>query len=221
MNRPKLVGDVVAHWLQHASDRRTVVFATSIAHSVALAEEFQRCGVAAEHVDADTPQPARDATFERFRTGQTQVLTNALLASFGFDLPVLSCVVLARPTRSLQLFLQMVGRGLRSAQGKADCLVLDHSGCVRRHGFAHDERAWTLDGERALIERPKAERERGEAKVLTCPDCHAIFSGAQVCPECGHYFAPKGRTVTTLDGELVEVGINLEPDERGRMGYAL
>ena len=219
VNRPKLVGEVVATWLARAGGRRTVVFATSIAHSASLCEEFLRAGVAAEHVDADTPQALRDATFERFRSGQTQVLTNCFLASYGFDLPELSCVVLARPTKSLMLYLQMLGRGLRTAEGKADCLVLDHSGCVHRFGFAHDERAWTLEGERALIERDSASREKHEAKLLTCPECSATFSGARLCPECGYFFAPKGKEIETLDGELVEIGEHLEPEERERMAW--
>jgi DNA repair protein RadD len=219
VNRPELVGDVVEHWLKHAAMRRTVVFATSIKHSVALCEEFLRCGVAAEHVDANTPQELRDATFERFRSGQTQVLTNCFLASYGFDLPELSCVVLARPTRSLMLFLQMLGRGLRTAPGKTDCLVLDHSGCVHRHGFAHDARAWTLEGEHALVTRPKAASERRESTQRTCPECSCVFAGARLCPECGFFFAPKGKEVKTLTGELVEIGQHLGRDDQDRLAF--
>ena len=219
VNQPKLIGDVVAHWLKLAGNRRTVVFATSIKHSIALCEEFLRNGVAAEHVDADTPQELRDATFQRFRTGCTQVLTNCFLASYGFDLPELSCVVLARPTRSLMLYLQMIGRGLRTAEGKTDCLVLDHSGCVHRHGFAHDERAWTLDGERALIEPDRAEHEKRESKNLTCPECACVFSGARLCPECGYFFAPVGKEVKTLDGQLIEIGTTLTRDQQDKLAF--
>jgi superfamily II DNA or RNA helicase len=219
VNRPELVGDVVAHWLKHAGTRRTVVFATSIAHSAALCAEFLRAGVAAEHVDANTPQVLREETFERFRSGQTQVLTNCFLASYGFDLPALSCVVLARPTRSLMLYLQMVGRGLRIAEGKTDCLVLDHSGSVHRHGFAHDERLWTLHGERALIERKKSPAEARETKQLTCPDCACVFAGGRLCPTCGYYFAPKGKEVRTLEGELIEIGADLEPEQCDQLAF--
>ncbi len=217
VNQPKLVGDVVAHWLEHAAARRTVVFATSIAHSVALCEAFLRVGVAAEHVDADTPQAMRDATFDRFRRGQTQVLTNCFLASYGFDLPELSCVVLARPTQSLMLFLQMIGRGLRTSEGKTDCIVLDHSGCVHRHGFAHDPRTWTLHGDRALVQTKSSPRQQRESKQLTCPDCSAVFSRVRLCPECGYFFAPKGKEITMLDGSLIEIGEQIEPQQQDRM----
>ncbi len=219
MNRPALVGDVVAHWLAHAATRRTVVFATSIRHSVALAAEFSRAGVAAEHVDAGTPAGDRSEIFQRFRSGGTQVLTNCFLASYGFDLPDLAAVVMARPTKSLMLYLQMLGRGLRPADDKTDCLVLDHAGNVHRHGFAVDERLWTLDGERALVPPEHRVIERPEAKQLTCPDCQCVFTGSRVCPECGYYFAPKGREVQTLDGELVEIGANLPDDQQDRLQF--
>src|SRR5204863_1217103 len=106
-------------------------------------------------VDAGTPVAQRETTFRRFRDGTTQVLTNCFLAAYGFDLPALSCIVLARPTRSLMLYLQMLGRGLRIAPGKCDCLVLDHAGCVHRHGFATDPRAWTLAGDHATVPTPR------------------------------------------------------------------
>jgi DNA repair protein RadD len=210
MNKPKLVGDIVEHWLEHAPTRRTVVFATSIEHSMALCKEFIEHGVSAEHVDANTPQTARESTFDNFSTGRTQVLTNCTLASIGFDLPELDCVVFARPTASTGLYLQMLGRGLRPAPGKADCLVLDHAGNVVRHGFATDDRYWTLNGKYAQDEEKlKADRERKEkAEELTikCPQCKALFSMTNQCPECGYFFPPKAKRLTVADGKLVELG---------------
>ncbi len=215
VNKAELVADIVETWLARAGGRRTAVFATDIAHSTALAEAFQRAGVAAEHVDAKTPTDQRAATFERFREGDTQVLCNCLIATIGFDLPAMSCVVLARPTKSLVLYLQMVGRGLRPAEGKSDCLVLDHSGAVHRHGFATDPRVWTLEGKTALDTRASATKAREEPKQIDCPSCAAVFSGSRTCPECGYELVPKGRMVETLDGELIEVGVGLEPSEMG------
>lgn len=229
-NCPELVGDVVQTWLGRAADRRTVVFCCSISHSAAMTESFLRAGVAAEHVDANTPPHDREATFKRFSDGDTQVLTNCLLASYGFDLPVLSCVVLARPTKSLMLYLQMIGRGLRIAPGKTDCLILDHSGCVHEHGFAHDDRRWTLEGDYALVDRPKSSGKArgGDAELVDCPECAAIFSGTRTCPECGFYLKPRGQEIETLDGELIEIGAQMEPDDKERLvflcelrGYAI
>lgn len=206
MNTSQLVGDVVQHWLEHAGGRRTVVFATSIAHSVALSERFLRMGVVAEHVDAGTPTHEREAIFQRFSSGATQVLTNCFLASYGFDLPELSCVVLARPTKSEMLYLQMIGRGLRTAPGKADCLVLDHSGCVHMHGFAEEDRQWTLDGRRNFGgTRDGGSKAKSEAAQIDCPECHAVFSRTIVCPECGYQLKPRAQDVETEDGRLVEL----------------
>ncbi len=218
VNQPQLVADVVQTWLERAGGRRTVVFATSIAHSVALSEAFQRAGVAAEHVDANTPTAERAQIFARFVAGQTQVLTNCFLAAYGFDLPVMSCVVLARPTRSLVLFLQMVGRGLRPAEGKADCFVLDHSGAVHEHGFATDPRFWTLKGKYALESSPIT-RSTGKSKQIDCPECGAVFAGTRTCPECGYVLQPKGRTVASLDGSLVEIGAGLPKEEINRVVF--
>lgn len=206
MNRPRLVGDIVAHWLEHAAGRRSVVFCTSISHSAAMAEAFLHAGIVAEHVDAHTPHALREECFARFSAGDTQVLCNVQLASYGFDLPQLSCVVQARPTKSVMQYLQMLGRGLRTAPGKSDCLVLDHAGNVLRHGFAAQERLWTLEGEYAIKPQPQRERERHEPKLVTCPECKAIYQLARVCPECGYFRKPRGRQVRTIDGQLIEIG---------------
>jgi superfamily II DNA or RNA helicase len=219
MTHPGLVADVVQTWLDRGADRRTAVFATSIAHSTALAEALQRAGVAAEHVAADTPTAERTSIFQRFTSGSTQVLCNCFLAAYGFDLPDLACVVLARPTKSLVLYLQMLGRGLRPAEGKSDCLVLDHSGAVHEHGFATDPRHWTLHGKYALESPTSSPSLREESKQIDCPECSAVFSGTRTCPECGYVLVPKGREVKTMDGELVEIGAGLPAKEIDRRQF--
>jgi DNA repair protein RadD len=214
VNRTELVADIVQTWLSRGAVRRTVVFCTSIPHSIAIAESFQRAGVVADHVSADTPTAERDLTMQRFTSGETQVLTNCFLTAYGFDLPELSCVVLARPTKSLMLYMQMIGRGLRLAPNKEDCLILDHSGCVHRHGFAHDARYWTLDGHDRMGDRKGNTLDRGEPTLIDCPECHAVFSGTRTCPECGHHLQPAGKDVRTLDGELVELDGTVEDIDR-------
>lgn len=220
MNQTALVGDIVQHWLEHARNRRTAVFATSIAHSISLCEEFQRAGVAAEHCDAKTDRDTRRAIFGRFRSGKTEVLCNVYLASYGFDLPALSCVVLARPTRSMVLYLQTLGRALRIAPGKDDCLILDHSGAVLEHGFVTDEREWTLDGEEALTEnKPAVPREPPEAqKPIKCPECGAVFKRTNRCPECGFKVQPQGKPVEVRAGSLVEIDTKRRKPKKSEAG---
>ena len=209
VNQPKLIGDVLQHWLLHANDRRTVIFCTSIEHSAAMASRFMAAGIAAEHVDANTDQELRDGIFQRFSSGRTQVLCNCTLASIGFDLPELDCVVLNRPTKSLGLYLQMLGRGLRPAANKRDCLVVDHAGAVHQHGFADEERFWTLDGDYAVDQfKTKAAekaKEKADLKPVTCPECKCVYEGAAVCPSCGYTRPPKKKHLLNFDGNLQEL----------------
>jgi DNA repair protein RadD len=215
----KLVADVPATLLSRAADRRSVVFAVNIRHSIAIRDALLRAGVAAEHVDGTTPTSDREAIFARFRSGETQVLCNCQVATIGFDLPEIDCVVLCRPTKSLALHLQMIGRGLRPApeKGKVDCLVLDHSGSVHRLGFATDDREWSLEGHKDLA-TTRRERERNAGIETTCPECRCIYTGGRQCPSCGFYIEPVGKDVVTLDGELVEVG-EARPEDVDRNAF--
>jgi DNA repair protein RadD len=173
-----------------------------------------------------TPQSEREAIFHRFQNGITQVLTNCTLASVGFDLPELDCVVFARPTKSLGLYLQMLGRGLRPAGGKQDCLVLDHAGNVHRHGFATDERYWTLHGKYALdASRTKEAKKKKEAEqgivAITCPQCKCVWEGSNQCPSCGYYFQQKAKGVETRNGQLVEIGKSKVESPESKMRFFL
>lgn len=222
VNRPSLVGDIVATWLRRAADRRTIVFCAGIGHSAAMAEAFLRAGVAAEHVDGEMPIEEREGIIERFRSGQTQVLTNAFLASYGFDLPEVSCITLARPTKSLMLYLQMLGRGLRVAEGKRDFLVLDHSGCVHRFGFAADPRAWTLEGAQSLASGgERSRRESAQPRQIECPECQAVFSRTRTCPECRYRLPTPAKPVKTLEGDLIEIGADIPEEAQDRLQFFL
>ena len=114
--------------------------------------------------------------------------------------PSVAGVQLLRPTDSLSLYLQQVGRGLRRCDGKPYAVVLDHAGNSNRHGLPTEDREWSLEG--------RAGRKDGERalSIRVCPQCFcAMPSGKPVCSECGHQFAPERRTITTVEGELVEV----------------
>lgn len=113
------------HWRELAEDRRTIVFCVDVDHSKHMATLFRAEGFTAECVHGGTPKEDRDAIIARFRSGETQILTNCNIATEGFDAPEISCVLLMRPTQSWSLFTQMVGRGLRLAPGKTDCIVVD------------------------------------------------------------------------------------------------
>lgn len=206
VDKPQLIGDIVDNWFRIAGDRRTVVFCTTKSHSRHIRDAFIERGVRAEHVGDDTPLAERQAILARVDSGQTQVLTNVFVASYGLDIPGLECAVLARPTRNLTLYLQTVGRIMRPAPGKTHGVVIDHSGAVKQHGFADEEIPWSLEGDEKLAERrEKQKAEKGEAKVITCPECHTQFKGTRICPQCGHECIPKGKPVPVYEADLEEV----------------
>lgn len=204
VNTVELVGDIVEHWLRLGEGRRTVVFACGIQHSVHLRNRFREAGVLAEHIDGGTPADERDFILARLADGSVDVLCNAMVLTEGWDSPSVSCLVLARPTKSLGLYRQMVGRVLRPAPGKADCLVLDHSGAVFQHGFVDDEIVWTLREDKRAENKTHAGRStKQSARALTtCPECSAVRFEGENCSACGWRVRPKAAAVEVLPGDL-------------------
>lgn len=157
MDNKRLVGGLVEQWTKHCYGRQTVTFAITVEHSKHIVEQYRAAGISAEHIDGTTPQDRRDKIIADFAKGQFKVLSNVGIVTEGFDVPEIEVVQLARPTTSLALYLQMVGRGLRPAAGKGKAIVLDHADCVFEHGFPEQDRKWTLKG---IPKREKAETER-------------------------------------------------------------
>jgi hypothetical protein len=183
MARPRLVGDVVDTWARLAGGRRTVCFAVSIAHSEMIVAAFRKAGVPAEHLDGSTPRTLRDATLTRLRSGYTKLVSNCMVLTEGWDLPALEVAIVARPTASLNLHLQMLGRIMRAADGKAGSVVLDHAGNYGRHGLVTQRLTYSLE-DRVRPDRP------GEAPTKTCPECSMVVpAGTYECPGCGHQWA--------------------------------
>jgi superfamily II DNA or RNA helicase len=223
MDNPKLVGDIVTHWHKFGERGKTVVFAVNVAHSIHLRDEFLKSGVRAEHLDGGTPDDDRDAILGRLASGETEVVTNCMVLTEGFDCPDIGCIILARPTKKMGLFRQMIGRGLRPADGKTDAIILDHSGAVFHHGLPEDRVAWTLDPERKATSPAHIARLTHQAgKLLECSQCGALRLGGQPCPHCS--FLPKRppRDVFVADGELGLVtngrahGPDYDPETRRR-----
>ena len=183
VNTTLTLGDVVGTWQKHAAGKRTVVFCVDVAHSRAVADAFLQAGYAAEHIDGETPAIERRAILERFRTGETAILTNCGIVSEGLDVPGIEAVQCLRPTRSLVLYLQMVGRGLRPSAGKNCLVILDHTENWIYHGLPDEQHEWSLDP----VSLRNAER------AVECPDCqhcfkpqpHELHSREATCPNCG------------------------------------
>lgn len=184
-NKPKLVGNIVTHWQRLAADRQTVVFAINIEHSQEIRAQFASHGIAAEHLDGETPTDVREAILARLANGTTRVVVNVGVLTEGWDCPVVSCVVLARPTMSAGLYLQMAGRVLRTNPGKTDCIVLDHAGCVHQHGLCNTPRVWLLTEDKAV---PEAKADTADT-IKVCPDCGAVTPRATPICVCGYQFS--------------------------------
>jgi DNA repair protein RadD len=203
MNTDQLVGDVVSDWLKHGERRKTVAFATDVAHSVHIRNEFINAGARAEHIDGSTPKDERDAILARLKSGETELVTNCMVLTEGWDMPEVGCCILARPTKQIGLYRQMIGRVLRPAEGKPDAIILDHSGAVYCHGLPEDHVEWTLDVDRRAENPTQAKRDRGEEpKLRECPQCQAVMSKPP-CHNCGWMPAlRRGQDRDFADGEL-------------------
>lgn len=171
----KLVGDVVENWKTHGRGHRTVVFATGVRHSQEIVRQFNEAGVRAEHIDGETPQDVRKACLRRLEDGHTRVVSNVGVLTEGWNQPSVRTCVLARPTKSLALYKQMVGRCLRiHADGQP--VVIDHGSCIDHHGLPHADVEWSL--KEAPRKPPVTHR--------MCKGCFAMYPIAQTkCPFCG------------------------------------
>ena len=200
-NVPKLVGDVVLNWLRLAQGRSTIVFGVNVKHSIALRDEFRKQGITAEHLDARSTDDERDFVFGEVERGVVNVVCNVGLYQEGLDVPGVSCVVMARSTKSMGLYRQCCGRGLRPKNG-GDCIIIDHGGVIEEHGYLDDPVEWTLDGDKRAWRKPM--RVLKEKRPVKCRVCHFVFDGSSVCPECGSPVKKFGKKVETVDAELVE-----------------
>jgi DNA repair protein RadD len=204
MDTDRLVGGIIEHWHKFGERRRTVCFAVSVGHSIHIRDEFLKCGVRAEHIDGSTPKAERDAALQRLASGEIEVVTNCMVLTEGWDMPDCGCLILARPTKKIGLYRQMVGRVLRPADGKPDAIVLDHSGAVFRHGFVEDRVEWTLDPDKRSASAAHSKRlAAGHAsRILECRQCGAVRIAGEPCFHCGFLPQRAPHVVDIDDGEL-------------------
>jgi DNA repair protein RadD len=157
VQRSQINGDLVDHWKRHANGLQTIVFAVSVDESKKITQAYLDAGINAAHLDGDTPDEVRTAAVEAYSRGEILVLCNVDLFVEGFDVPNISCVQLARPTKSTTIYYQAIGRALRPAPGKFEAIILDHVGALEQHGNVLTPRVWELETTRK--KRPKGESE--------------------------------------------------------------
>jgi superfamily II DNA or RNA helicase len=204
MDKPTLVGDIVAHYVRHARGKLGLTFAVSRAHSEHLAEQYRAAGVKAEHLDGETDKAVRAKMVAAYRRREIEMFCNVNLFSAGFDVPGVEVIVDAAPTQSLAMYMQRAGRGSRPEEkiGKTHCILLDHSGNVFRHGLPDMDREWSLDG---TAKRKKKKGEEPSVAVRQCDKCYAVFAPAKICPACGAPQIIISREIEHVDGDLQEI----------------
>jgi len=200
MNTPVVIGDAISEYRKNCDGKRALVFASSVEASETLVARFNAEGIPAAHVDGTTPTEQRDASVAALQAGEIKVLSNFAVFTEGFDLPAIDAVILMRPTKSVGLFLQMVGRGLRPAPGKDVVFIFDHAGLWLEHAQPDSDWQWSLEGNAAKAQRKRA----GGLGPRRCPKCKEVrYERVEACC-CGYEF-PSGREVGEFDGVLYEV----------------
>ena len=197
MDRPAITGDCVEHYSRLTPGKLGIAFCSSVEHARHVAEAFSAAGFPSESIDGSMSDFARDSLLARFSAGEIRVLTSCEIVSEGFDLPECEVAVLLRPTQSVTVYLQQVGRVMRPADGKGLATILDHVGNVERHGLPDAKREWSLDAKRKSPKAPPIRR---------CPACFAVFAPAAVCPQCGYVFVAEPRApIAHREGTLARV----------------
>jgi superfamily II DNA or RNA helicase len=190
----------VRDYLDMGEDRAAFAFCVGRHHARAVAEAFIAAGVPAASLDGTAPEREREAVLERFGAGKIRMLASCDLLTEGFDAPEAAVALLLRPTRSLALHRQMVGRVLRPKADGGEALLLDYSGNLVAHGLPDMPVAWSLAG------RGGRTMDEQETRCRSCPACGAVLAPAvRTCAECGHELRRPSSEIAGVDpGELVD-----------------
>lgn len=221
MDENTITGDAIAHYKRICEGVPMLVCCTSIVHASHVAEEYRKAGYRAVSVDGTMSDEDREDRITGLGTGKYQVLTFCDLIGEGLDVPAATAIQFLRPTKSLILHLQFIGRVLRAiygegydiettegrlagiANGPKPCAyILDHVGNTSKHNFASTDRQWSLEGT-----KKKKSGETAPA-IRTCGDCFSVHKTSKTCPYCGYEYPVKTKSLTslkTVDGQLVEV----------------
>jgi len=202
-DKPHITGCAVAHYKKYSDGLPAIAFCVSVQHAEHVAEKFRAAGYVAKRVDGAMDQRERDAAIAGLGNGSIQVLTSCDLISEGVDVPVVACGILLRPTQSLGLYLQQVGRILRPSPGKTAAIILDHAGNTLRHGLPCEDREWSL--ERGAVPRARALDEEDDPHIRQCSQCFNIHEWASTCPACGFEYPLRPRIVEEREGELLRM----------------
>jgi DNA repair protein RadD len=206
MDKPSITGDAISHYRKLAYGTRAVCYCVSIKHSEHVCAQFNADGIPAAHICGETPRDKQRQIIRDFADGKYMVLCNVELITTGFDLSAqvgrdvpIETIIGLRPTSSLALHLQMLGRGLRRKPKPA--VLLDHAGNCLRLGLPDDDREWSLEG------KPKSKKKTDNdiQPIRQCTQCYAVHRPAPACPHCGFEYPKQSREVEEVSGELKQI----------------
>lgn len=212
MAKASITGDAIKHYSTICPGMPAVAFCVSIKDCEEVAAKFNAAGFRWRVLDGNMDKDERRLVVQMLGDGRLDGICSCEIVNEGFDLPIVTVAILLRPTASLGLHLQQIGRVLRPSPGKTHAIILDHVGntgamkggvWVPKHGFAEEERQWSLEG-RVKKKKRKAEEEE-DVQVRQCLQCFCCHTPAPVCPECGFVYPIKERKIEILEGELVQL----------------
>ena len=202
LDKPHILGDAVGHYKRICPGAPAVAFCVNLSHAHHTAKAFEDAGYTFKVIDGTQTPEQRKELVEQLGSGKIHGLASCDLISEGFDLPVVTTAILLRPTKSLSLHLQQIGRVLRLAPNKPNAIILDHVGNLMRHGLAEEAREWSLEG------RTSKNRNASEGPTTRqCPQCFCVHERGPVCPQCHWRYEQTGtpRFIEQVEGELAQI----------------
>lgn len=241
VEKTHVTGDIISHYKKLASNRPALLFAIDVEHSKKMVAALNLSGIRAEHLDANSSDDLRKETMSKLENREIDVISNVGILCTGVDMPYVSAIIMARPTKSYNLYIQQIGRGTRPYQNKKDFLILDHADNIDEHGFIEYEKICNLDGKTFNQKRDP---------TIRCKMCYHVWSPTEQWQElnphllsigkrgrdficrgliikdgkediCGHDNTPVSKSssrdiITCVDSELREVN-NAEELKQSRM----
>ncbi len=201
IDRPTITGSAVEHYARICPGVPAIVFCANIKHSENVRDQFNAAGFKFASIDGKLSDDDREKRVTDLASGNLDGLTSVDVVSEGFDLPRVTVGIMLRPTESLALAMQQMGRTLRPKPDGGKAIILDHVGNIMRHGLAEEERQWSLAGH---AEKAKANAPF-QTTLYTCPECFAVHPSISTCPECGHKYPIKERLIEEVKGNLKEI----------------
>lgn len=195
-----VVGDIVGNYLLYGDNRQTMAFCNSVKKSRELVASFQAAGITAVHCDAETPEETRRASIAMFKRGEVRVISNVKLFTRGTNIIEIGCIIGVNPTTKLNLYIQVLGRGVRANPMYKDLIYIDHAGNCLTHG------EFTADREINLGEKVKFTRADIIEAMRVCGSCFRAFTPVDTCPYCGaNCKKEKVVKAKNLDGKMREM----------------